>query len=83
MKKFHHASLKLHVIYSVFLSVIFLAILLFVRDIALGASMFFLVLYVVGNGIIHTKKNELKRDTLLEYVLVSAIVLVVLLGLLR
>lgn len=83
MKKIHHPSLRLHAIYSIVLSVVFLAILIFVRDIALGVSMLFLVLYVVGNGIIHTRKNELKRDTLLEYVLVSAIVLVVLLGLLR
>lgn len=83
MKKIHRSSLKFHTIYSIALSVIFLVIILSVRDITLGATMVFLLLYIIGNGIIHTRKNELKRDTLLEYILVSIIVLVIIMGALR
>lgn len=80
MKKKHHSSLKFHTIYSVVLSIIFLAIILLVHDITLGATMAFMLLYVVGNGIIHTRKNELKHDTLIEYILVSIIIFVIILG---
>lgn len=80
MKKKHFSSLKFHTIYSIVLAAIFLIIVLFVRDIALIAAMVFLFLYVAGNGIIHNKKNELTRDTLLEYIIISAIVLVVIIG---
>lgn len=80
MKKIHAPSLKFHTVYSIVLTLIFLVIIIFIRDIALGAAMFFLLLYVGGNGIIHSKKNELKRDTLLEYIILSIIALVVLVG---
>lgn len=83
MKKIHHASLKFHTLYSIVLSVIFLVVLLIVRDVSLGVAMFFLVLYVVGNGIIHARKSELKQDTILEYVLVSIIALTVIVGVVR
>jgi hypothetical protein len=63
--------------YSIVISVIFLVIITSVRDITLGAAMIFLLLYIIGNGIIHIKNNELTRDTLIEYLLVSTIVLVI------
>jgi uncharacterized membrane protein YagU involved in acid resistance len=77
MKKIHHKSLKFHTMYSIVISVIFLVIITSVRDITLGAAMIFLLLYIIGNGIIHIKNNELTRDTLIEYLLVSTIVLVI------
>ena len=80
MKKIHFPSLKFHTIYSITLAIVFLIILLFVRDIALGVAMILLVIYVVGNGIIHTKKSELKRDTLLEYIIVAVIALIIIAG---
>ena len=80
MKKIHFPSLKFHTIYSTTLAIVFLIILLFVRDIALGVAMILLVIYVVGNGIIHTKKSELKRDTLLEYIIVAVIALIIIAG---
>lgn len=81
MKKLHHPSLKFHTIYSLALSVILFAVLLYVRDITLGVAVLFLTLYIAGNGIIHAKHNELKRDTLVEYTLVAVIVLIVIIGL--
>jgi hypothetical protein len=80
MKKIHRKSLKFHSIYSIAISIIFLVIIASVKDITLGAATVFLLLYIVGNGIIHTKNNELARDTLIEYALVSAIVLIIILG---
>jgi uncharacterized membrane protein len=80
MKKKHVSSLKFHTTYSVVLALVFVIIVIFVRDIALIAAMVFLFLYVAGNGIIHSKKNELTRDTILEYIIISIIVLVVIIG---
>ncbi|TAL14137.1 hypothetical protein EPN95_03985 [Patescibacteria group bacterium] len=81
MKKKHIASLKFHTLYSIILAAIFVLVVIFVRNIVFAAAAGFLLLYIIGNGIIHTKKNELTRDTLLEYILISAIVLVVIVGL--
>ncbi len=83
MKKKHHTSLKFHTIYSLVSSVIFLIIILLARDLTLGLTMVFVTLYIVGNGIIHTTKNELERDTLVEYILVSIIILVMMIGVLK
>lgn len=82
MKKVHSASFKFHLIYSTILAIIFLIMILLVRDIALGIVMLVLLAYVAGNGIIHGRKNELTRDTIIEYVIVSAIVAVIFLGVL-
>ena len=45
---------------------------------SLAVAMGFLLLYVAGNGIIHTRQNKLERDTLIEYVILSVIALVIL-----
>lgn len=62
------------------LALSFLSIVLVAKDVSLVVAMLFLVVYVVGNGIIHTKYNELKRDTLIEYGLVALVVTIVLIG---
>ncbi len=80
MKKQHYKKLKFHTIFSIIISLLFLTILLVNRDITLGVAMLFLVAYIVGNGIIHVRHNELKRDTILEYIIVSVIVLVLIIG---
>jgi hypothetical protein len=61
---------------------LFLVILLFNRSFTLGIAMVFLAAYVIGNGIIHIRHNELKRDTVLEYSIVAVIALVLLIGVL-
>lgn len=80
MKLKHHKSLKFHTAYSIFLAVVFIVIIALVHEVSLGVSMGFLAFYVIGNGIIHAKKNELNQDSVVEYVLVSAIVLVLIVG---
>jgi len=80
MKKIHHATLKIHTIYSVILSVVFLVIILMAHEATLSAAAVFLILYVTGNGIIHTRNNELSRDTLIEYIILAFIALILLIG---
>ena len=46
MRKIHHASLKLHTIFTVALAVTFGIVLYFSKDLTLGLSMIFLLLYV-------------------------------------
>lgn len=80
MKKIHAPTLKFHTIYSVILAIIFLITIVVVRDITLSIAVLVLLAYIIGNGIIHGKKNELNRDSIFEYILVSVIVIVVFLG---
>lgn len=82
MKKQHYKKLKFHTIFSVSVSLLFLAILLIYHDITLAVAMVFLAVYIIGNGIIHVRHNELRRDTILEYIIVAAIVLVLIIGVL-
>ena len=58
------------------IAVMFLIILLVVRDISLGIAMLFLGVYIAGNGIIHVRHTELTRDVIIEYALVGGIALV-------
>jgi len=83
MKKIHYKSLKFHAIYSFILATIFLAVIVFTPDISLGIAMVFLVLYIAGNGLIHARNNKLERDTLMEYIIVSIIVFVIIIGAIR
>lgn len=80
MKKQHLPTLKFHTIYTIVLSLVFAGIIVFVPDITLFAAVFFLILYVAGNGIIHSRNNELRHDSLIEYIIVSLVALVVLFG---
>lgn len=80
MKKAHYKSLKFHTFYSLILALVFLMVLFFEPDFSLGISMVFLVLYVGGNGLIHARNNKLDRDILIEYFLLSIIMLVIIVG---
>lgn len=80
MKKAHIRSFKFHTIYSVCLAIIFLVTLLLVRELMLAIALGLLLAYVIGNGIIHGTKSELTRDAVIEYVFLSVIVVVLLLG---
>jgi hypothetical protein len=82
MKKIHIKATKFHVIYTALLAVLFLIVAIIAKDILLSVVMLIVTLYVAGNGIIQTKKSELSRDAIVEYILVSAIVVVVTVGVL-
>lgn len=80
MKKVHVRTLKFHTIYSFILAIVFLIVALFVRDAMLMATMFLVLLYIAGNGIMHRRKNQLSRDSVVEYAMVSTIVIVMIIG---
>ena len=80
MKKQHQKTLKFHSYYNITLGIIFLTIILIKSDVTLMASMVFLFMYVIGNGIIHTRSNKLEKDSCLEYIILSIVVLVVIIS---
>lgn len=82
MRQEHHLTLKFHTIYSLGLALIFVVMMLIMKSLAFGLAVIFLMMYIAGNGIIHIKKNKLTRDTIIEYVLVSLVVLVIFIDLL-
>lgn len=78
MKRQHYKTFKIHTLYNIVISAVFVAIIILERDTALLAATVFLLFYLAGNGIIHTSKNKLDHDTLIEYVLLSGIALILL-----
>jgi predicted permease len=73
VKKRHSRTLKFHTVFTVALTVVFAFVLLITKSLSLGVAMIFLALYVAGNGIIHVRRNELARDTIVEYILIGVI----------
>jgi hypothetical protein len=80
MRTRHHPTLKFHTFYTLALVAVFIAVLIFIPDIILAASIVLFVLYVGGNGIIHARKNQLTRDSIIEYILVSVMVAMLVAG---
>lgn len=78
MRKLHHKSLKAHTIFNLIIWSLYLLIILINSSTALVVSIIFLLIYITGNGLIHSKKNQLSRDTLIEYIILSAIALIIL-----
>jgi heme/copper-type cytochrome/quinol oxidase subunit 2 len=76
----HHKALKFHTAYNIVIWLIFFILVIMAHDITLTLSVLFTLFYIVGNGIIHANSNELSRDTLIEYFLVSVIVLILIIG---
>ena len=80
MKKQHHKSLKFHTIFTIVLVLVCLATILLKPDWILAVSCALLIAYVAGNGIIHSRKNELTRDSIFEYGIVAVIVGLIIVG---
>ncbi len=78
MKRQHFKTLKIHTVYNVAISVVFVVVIMLEHDTALLAATVFLLFYLAGNGMIHTSKNKLSHDTLIEYILLSVIALILL-----
>ncbi len=78
MKKIHVPTLKIHTIFNVIVWALYLTIILIYTDATLIISTVFLLVYITGNGLIHSRKNQLSRDTLIEYIILSLIALIIL-----
>ena len=77
MRKQHRKALKLHTIFTIVLVLVSLVIIALAPDLLLIVSIGALVTYVAGNGLIHVKKNQLTRDIVLEYCIIGAMMLIV------
>ena len=82
MKQSHHLTMKFHTIYSIVLAFIFVVMILVFKSIALSLALVLLFSYVAGNGLLHVKNNQLTRDIVIEYSLVSLVVFVILIDVL-
>lgn len=80
MRKKHFRSLKFHSLYSILLALVCIATLIMFPSISLAIASTFLVLYVSGNGIIHAKNGTLNRDAVIEYVLLSIVAIILVVG---
>jgi len=80
MKQSHKKSLKFHTLFSIFLAITCGVILAIHPSWLLAVSCALLVTYVAGNGIIHSRKNQLSRDSLVEYCLVAFIACLIIIG---
>lgn len=80
MRKQHHKTLKFHTIFSIVLVLAGVTVLILKPSWLLAVSWILLLAYVAGNGIIHSRKNQLTRDSLLEYIIVAAIAVLILVG---
>lgn len=80
MRKKHFKSLKLHTIYSSILFIIFIFIAILKPEIKFSLAISMVIFYIIGNCLIHEEKNKLSKDAIIEYIIVSLIVLIVIFG---
>ncbi|MDB5181342.1 MAG: hypothetical protein JWP13_105 [Candidatus Saccharibacteria bacterium] len=78
MKAVEKESLWHHTVFSSLLALLLIGIILIRRD---TPTLFFVVIvgmYIIGNTYIHYRRKDFKSETVYEYVLVAAAVLIVL-----
>lgn len=83
MKAIHRKTLWVHTLFSFSLCALIGVIIWLKGDlptIILGAV---IALYVIGNTVIHIKRDDFKQDTIVEYVLLAIAVFIVLASALR
>lgn len=80
MRRHHYKNQKLHTLYNLVLLGALIAVFSVETTIDAWLLVGLAIFYVGGNGFIHWHKSELKRDTIIEYLLVALIVLVVAYG---
>ena len=83
MKTMHRKTLWIHTLFSFSLCAL-LGVLVWLKGdlptIIIGAV---IALYVIGNTIIHIKRDDYKQETLIEYILIGSAVFIVLASALR
>jgi hypothetical protein len=78
MKITHRKTLWIHSAYSVIMTTALVVLVLVRGDMPTIALAFLLFLYIGGNVYIHIKRNDFKKETLIEYLLLGFAVFVVL-----
>lgn len=82
MKVAHQKTLWFHSIYAVFMVLLIVALILLLHNVSALLIGLLITAYVIGHVIIHLKRDDLKTDTVIEYVLLAVAVFVVLAGVL-
>lgn len=77
MKIKHHKTLWVHTLYSIVLTVGLALLVLIRRDVPTAVLAVLLVVYIIGNSYIHIKRDDLKRETIYEYILLGFAVFIV------
>lgn len=80
MKTVERASLWQHTIFSLLLCLVMIGLLLVRPGWTTVAVVVVVLLYVAGNTLLHIRRHDFRRETMYEYVIVGAAVLVVFLS---
>jgi hypothetical protein len=83
MKIMERQSQWYHVLFSLLLCAAMTALIMIRKDMPSLIVVSAVLLYVFGNTMIHFRRRDFRTETLYEYLLIGAAVLLVLLGALR
>lgn len=83
MKIAHRKTLWVHTTYAVIVSAVLASVIVLKRDVPNIVIVLLIGSYIIGHVIIHLKRDDLRRDTVLEYILGGVAVGVVLIGVLH
>jgi hypothetical protein len=82
--KVHHRKTHwIHVAFSISLLTLLAALILIKQTLPTAVLAGAFALYVLGNGYIHAKRDDLKQETIIEYILLAAAVFIVLVSALK
>lgn len=78
MKAAHHRTLWIHSVFSLLVCAL-LGFVVWIRgDLPTTIVAAAIALYIVGNTVIHIQRDDFKRDTFIEYILIGGAVFIVL-----
>lgn len=80
MKVAHRKTLWVHTSYALAVSTILTFVIVLKRDLPNIAIILLIGAYIIGHVIIHLRRDDLRQDTILEYILGGIAVGVVLIG---
>ncbi len=78
MKAVQRKSLWINTVFSIIMSALIVGIIVVRRDLPALIVALLIASYVLGNVYIHFRRNDLNKETVLEYVLVAVAVFIVL-----
>jgi uncharacterized membrane protein len=77
MKATERASLWQHTVFSSLLCLTMIGLVLVRKDWTTLVVVGFVMLYVAGNTLLHIRRHDFRRETMYEYVIIGAAVLIV------
>ena len=83
MKIAHRRTLWIHTTFSLGVCALIGLIIWLRRDIPTIGVAVAIALYIIGNTVIHIKRDDFKQETLVEYILIGAATFIILASALR